>query len=306
LKEKIRRLQFSLLANSALAMTLAAANVFFPLSSFLFMEKAQAQSAAPQASGKRIFTPYEDEPKFVPARPSQIILETKPSRSSTRLRREELNPNAQAPDTASSDSDLQMPLNPDSVALPTPNPTLKPTPLPDLVQPFNLSPDGTPALNIVPTPDRPPIPPPAKVPPLTPMGNGIARPPQAWRVKAYQLFKQKPDATSFALDLNASYATAVTELRRAVEDAGLTVSGFNPTSGHVLITFSDIASNRTEKSIIALRPGLNQSGGGSANSTEIRVLCEARNRSLTQARLKEILARMQTKFGDLKADADSL
>ena len=204
----------------------------------------------------------------------------------------DLNPNAQVQDTSPTDSgDLNTPLDPASI---------NSAPASDSVQPFIVSPDGTPALNIVPTPNRPPIPSPPIVPPLTPMGNGIARPSQAWRVKAHQLFKQKLDATTFALDLNAAYPVAIDELRRMVEDQGLTVAGFSPSSGHILITCNNQNSNRIEKSILAMR------SGSTAASTELRVLCESRNRSLTTARMKEILARLQTKFGDMKIEADSL
>lgn len=298
---------------------LPAATVAVALINFIYAGSAQAQSPAPEDSGNRRFAPYQPAPKFAPARANQInqaptatrtaspaaAPTLAPTVSTTRLKRVDLNPNAQVQDTSSADSaDLNTPLDP-SAALPTNNlPTnnLAPNNLPttDNAEPFIVSPDATPALNIVPTPDRPPIPSPPNVPPLTPVGNGIARPSQAWRVKAHQLFKQKLDATTFALDLNATYPVAIEELRRMIEDQGLTVSEFSPSSGHILITLNDSSSNRTEKSILAMRTGTSDS------TTELRVLCESRNRSLTPARMKDILARLQNKFGDMKTEADSL
>ncbi len=306
--------------------SLPAATAAVALINIIYAGSTQAQSPAPEASGNRRFAPYQPAPKFAPARANQINQTTpasstaSPTSSPTRLKRADLNPNAEVQDTSSADSaDLNTPLDP-SAAFPTktlPSSTLTPntltpntltphtlppdtSPTSDNPQPFIVSPDGTPALNIVPTPDRPPIPSPPNVPPLTPMGNGIARPSQAWRVKAHQLFKQKLDATTFALDLNAAYPVAIEELRRMVEVQGLTVSGFSPSSGHILITLNDSSSNRTEKTILAMRTGASDS------TTELRVLCESRNRSLTPARMKDILSRLQNKFGAMKTEADSL
>lgn len=308
---------------------------------FLFMESAQSQSA-PQIKGSSPFAPYQPEPKFAPARGGQT--------QSTGALTGALN------DRAGTNGELSEPAenqNSDQTSGQT-----------NGQEPFNVSPDGTPALNIVPTVDRPPIPPPPNAAPLRPSGNGIARPAQAWRVKAFQLFKQKLDPkTTIALVLNANYDNALLALRQAFEDNGLTISGISSSSGHMLVTLNSNSgssvnsssinnsigsslsgtegtNSRSEKAIVALRPALadatkegakettnvatkeaaNVATKEAANNaarvaksnkrpeakTELRVMCESRNRSLTSVRLREILNKLQNKFGDIKTDAETL
>lgn len=270
------------------------------ISVFPFMESAQSQTA-PLIKGRSAFAPYQPEPKFAPAADGRTSNQTSDQNS------------GQVSDQASDQNTGQS-------AQPETNP-----------EPFTVTPDGTPALNIVPTVDRPPIPPPPNAAPLKPSGNGVARPAQAWRVKAFQLFKQKLDPnTTIALVLNANYNNALQALRQAFEDEGLTVSGLSANSGHMLITLnsnggSSLDSNggdttSREKAIVALRPALAEAkaGGNSASKTEIkteaktepktelRVLCESRNKRLNCLRMKEILNKVQNKFGDIKTDAETL
>jgi hypothetical protein len=131
--------------------------------------------------------------------------------------------------------------------------------------------------------------------------------------------------------LNANYNNALQALRQAFEDEGLTVSGLSANSGHMLITLtyngnSSLDSNggdttsRSEKAIVALRPALAEAKAGATSvpksaakteasaepKTELRVLCESRNKRLTCMRMKEILNKVQSKFGDIKTDAETL
>lgn len=272
----------------------------------LFMESAQSQSA-PQIKGSSPFAPYQPEPKFAPARGPQ-------TQSPSAFANKE-DTNCQSFEPAENQTSKQAS---DQTSTP---------------EPFNITPDGVPALNIVPTVERPPIPPPPNAAPLRPSGSGIVRPAQAWRVKAFQLFKQKLDPnTTIAVVLNANYDNALLALRQAFEDNGLTVSGISSSSGHMLVTLSsdsnlngtENASNRSEKAIIAIRPALTDTIKETTNGTkkdatrmaksdkrpeartELRAMCESRNRSLTGLRMREILNKLQTKFGDTKADAETL
>lgn len=169
---------------------------------------------------------------------------------------------------------------------------------------FSVTPDGIPALNIVPAVERPPLPPPPATAALRPNGNGQPSPPQAWRAKAHQLFKQKLEANIIAVNFSAPYESAMSALRQAASDEGLTVTGFSQTSGHMLITYSDSAAGATkaEKVIIAMRPILE----GQTNGTEARISCETRNRNLTAARMKEIVTRLENNFGVARKDANQL
>lgn len=250
------------------------------LPTILFGESAQAQPSS--VKNQSVFAPYQPEPKFAPA------IKTQPQPKVAPGDREN-SPNNQA--TNQSPNQAADPAN-DQV-------------------PFTTAPDGVPALNIVPTVERPPIPPPPDAAPLRPNGNGIARPAQAWRVKAFQLFKQKLDPnTTLALVLNANYNNVLLSLRQAVEDVGLNVSSVSSSSGHMLITTNN------EKAIVALRQALpdaksDMRSEAKADSrpeakTEVRILCESRNKSLTTGRMKEILNKLQSKFGDIKTDAETL
>jgi|GEM_PF-735652 len=310
-------------------------SLFIP--AFLFMESAQSQSA-PQIKGSSPFAPYQPEPKFAPAREPQ----TQPR--SAFSNKEDTNGQSSEPtgNQTSNQSNNQSNSQSNNEV--------------NGQEPFNVTPDGVPALNIVPTVDRPPIPPPPNAAPLRPSGSGIARPAQAWRVKAFQLFKQKLDPkTTIALVLNANYDNALLALRQAFEDNGLTVSGISSSSGHMLVTLNsnssssvnsssinnssgsslsgtESTSSRSEKAIVAIRPALadatkeaaiettNAATKEAANDaarvakskkrpeakTELRVMCESRNRSLTSVRLREILNKLQNKFGDIKTDAETL
>lgn len=184
---------------------------------------------------------------------------------------------------------------------------------------FSVMPDGIPALNIVPAVDRPPIPPPPATAALRPTGSGQVSPPQAWRIKAFQLFKQKPDANIIITTFSAPYENAMNSMRQALSDEGLTVAGFSQTSGHMLVTFADInagVSARAEKAIIAMRPAMPAAGefssnvtasnGTSNNATEVRISCENRNRNLTASRMKEIATRLESNFGMARKDANQL
>ena len=291
------------------------------ISVFPFMESAQSQTA-PLIKGRSAFAPYQPEPKFAPTiggRASNQSSDQTSGQSSDQASGQfSQQPTNQFSDQGSdqgSDQTTGKGAQPETTS-----------------EPFTVTPDGTPALNIVPTVDRPPIPPPPNAAPLRPSGNGVARPAQAWRVKAFQLFKQKLDPnTTIALVLNANYNNALQALRQAFEDEGLTVSGLSANSGHMLITLtyngnSSLDSNgadttsRSEKAIVALRPALAEAKAGATSvpksaakteasaepKTELRVLCESRNKRLTCLRMKEILNKVQNKFGDIKTDAETL
>ncbi len=284
----------------------------------LFMESAQSQSA-PQLKGRSAFAPYQPEPKFAPARGQTQATsafenkeDTNGQPSEPTENQQSNQPNNQSNSQSNNEGNGQ--------------------------EPFSVTPDGIPALNIVPTIDRPPIPPPPNAAPLRPSGSGIVRPAQAWRVKAFQLFKQKLDPkTTIVLVLNANYDNALLALRQAFEDNGLTVSGVSSSAGHMLVTLNssnsssinssngtESTSSRSERAIVALRPALpdasKETTNGATNDTarvaksdkrpeaktELRVQCESRNRSLTALRLREILNTLQNKFGDIKTDAETL
>lgn len=280
------------------------------ISVFPFMESAQSQTA-PLVKGRSAFAPYQPEPKFAPAIGGRASNQTANQTSS------------QTSDQTSQFSDPVSDQDSDQTTGKGARPETN-------SEPFTVTPDGTPALNIVPTVDRPPIPPPPNAAPLRPSGNGVTQPAQAWRVKAFQLFKQKLDPnTTIALVLNANYNNALQALRQAFEDEGLTVSGLSANSGHMLITLnnngnSSLDSNggdttsRSEKAIVALRPALadakaktepksdSKKEAQAEAKTELRVLCESRNKRLTGLRMKEILNKVQNKFGDIKTDAETL
>ncbi len=294
------------------------------ISVFPFMESAQSQTA-PLIKGRSAFAPYQPEPKFAPAIGGRASNQTS-GQTSGQTSDQASGQFSQQPANQFSDqgSEQASDQTTGKGAQPETN-----------SEPFTVTPDGTPALNIVPTVDRPPIPPPPNAAPLRPSGNGVARPAQAWRVKAFQLFKQKLDPnTTIALVLNANYNNALQALRQAFEDEGLTVSGLSANSGHMLITLnsngnSSLDSNggdttSREKAIVALRPALAETKAGGTSGpktetkteakteaktepkTELRVLCESRNKRLTCLRMKEILNKVQNKFGDIKTDAETL
>jgi pyruvate/2-oxoglutarate dehydrogenase complex dihydrolipoamide acyltransferase (E2) component len=138
-------------------------------------------------------------------------------------------------------------------------------------------------------------------------------------MKAFQLFKQKPDANVIITTFSAPYENAMNSMRQALSDEGLTVAGFSQTSGHMLVTFADInagVSARAEKAIIAMRPAMPAAGdfssnasasnGTSNNATEVRISCENRNRNLTASRMKEIATRLESNFGMARKDANQL
>ena len=295
------------------------------ISVFPFMESAQSQTA-PLIKGRSAFAPYQPEPKFAPA-------------IGGRASNQATNQNSGQTSDQASGQFSQQPANQfsDQGSDQTGDQTTGKGAQPETnSEPFTVTPDGTPALNIVPTVERPPIPPPPNAAPLRPSGNGVAQPAQAWRVKAFQLFKQKLDPnTTIALVLNANYNNALQALRQAFEDEGLTVSGLSANSGHMLITLnsngnSSLDSNggdttsRSEKAIVALRPALAEAKAGATSvpkteaktdskteaktepKTELRVMCESRNKRLTCLRMKEILNKVQNKFGDIKTDAETL
>lgn len=295
------------------------------ISVFPFMESAQSQTA-PLIKGRSAFAPYQPEPKFAPA-------------IGGRASNQATNQNSGQTSDQASGQFSQQPANQfsDQGSDQTGDQTTGKGAQPETnSEPFTVTPDGTPALNIVPTVERPPIPPPPNAAPLRPSGNGVAQPAQAWRVKAFQLFKQKLDPnTTIALVLNANYNNALQALRQAFEDEGLTVSGLSANSGHMLITLnsngnSSLDSNggdttsRSEKAIVALRPALAEPKAGATSvpkteaktdskteaktepKTELRVMCESRNKRLTCLRMKEILNKVQNKFGDIKTDAETL
>ncbi len=285
-----------------------------------FMESAQSQTA-PLIKGRSAFAPYQPEPKFAPAIGGRASNQTS-DQASGQFSQQPANQFSDQGSEQASDQTTGQTAQPESNS-----------------EPFTVTPDGTPALNIVPTVDRPPIPPPPNAAPLRPSGNGVAQPAQAWRVKAFQLFKQKLDPnTTIALVLNANYNNALQALRQAFEDEGLTVSGLSANSGHMLVTLnnngnSSLDSNggdttSREKAIVALRPALAEAKAGGTSSpktetkteakteakaepktepkTELRIMCESRNKRLTCLRMKEILNKVQNKFGDIKTDAETL
>ena len=241
-----------------------------------FIESAQGQTAPP-IKRPSIFAPYQAEPKFAPAREDQAP----PANVSNDKENSE---QSSGPQAESNNNQT----NPAATQ-----------------EPFTITPDGVPALNIVPAVERPPIPPPPDAAPLRPNGSGITRPAQAWRVKAFQLFKQKVDPnTTIALVLNAEYNDALLALRQAIEDDGLSVTSVSASSGHILVTTTNAST--TEKVIVAMRPALTEAKTKADAKTEMRVLCEGRNKSLTTSRMKIILSKLQTKFGDIKTNAETL
>ena len=165
-----------------------------------------------------------------------------------------------------------------------------------------------PALNVV----TPPIRQPLAAPPETPQdsirgaqsialqkGAAPVSLPQSWRLKAVSLFKggsvDAKNSNIMATKLASPYRGAFEAVRKAMVANNLTIEALSLSAGHILISSPNPNANlganasadtATEKAIIALR----QSASG--DGTEVRVLCEAKNRALTMAVLRPIFDRL--------------
>ena len=123
--------------------------------------------------------------------------------------------------------------------------------------------------------------------------------PQAWRLKALQLFKANNALDKnciYAVRLQSNYDSAFESLRSALADAGLKLEALSLSSGHMLVSRpSESASGRgtIDRAVLSLRQAaLDSDSPGSASATDVRVFCDSRNRALTLAQLKAILGQV--------------
>jgi hypothetical protein len=173
---------------------------------------------------------------------------------------------------------------------------------------------GTPALNVMPTITRPPLPPPPETPQTTPaivqQLKAQTSMPQAWRIKALQLFKagNSMDKSSIlAMHIQTSYARAFEAITRALADSGLTLEALSFSSGHMLLS-SQNDRGQLDKAIIALRQSAPASTGSASCGTEVRVFCDSHNHALTLAQVKAILSQvdLSVQSSKNKAGAETL
>jgi len=181
---------------------------------------------------------------------------------------------------------------------------------------------AAPALNVLPATVRPPVPP----PPETPQQNGFktdrggtllgasaqASMPQAWRLKALQLFKSNNslDKNSIcAVRLQANYDSAFESIRGALDAAGLKMEALSLSSGHILVSRPN-ERGTSDRAVISLRQAaLDSDSLGSASATDVRVFCDSRNRSLTLTQIKALLGQVDSSIaadGKDKAGAQNL
>ena len=169
-------------------------------------------------------------------------------------------------------------------------------------------PDAAPALNIVTSPTRPTIPPPPQDLDLPPVEAKLV-PPEAWRVRANQLFKANTLDKNYLSRtiLTCSYKPAMKALTDACLSQGFTVES-SANAGHVLVTYRTVRDNRpiVEKAIFALRQTTktqtddnqfssptNDGSSSPQTGTEIRCFSDSKNKFLTVAKVREILSNMQ-------------
>ncbi len=155
-----------------------------------------------------------------------------------------------------------------------------------------------PALNVIAPTARPPLPPPPETPQA---GQTIVMQqgtppslPQAWRVKAMQLFKSNNSldkSAVFALHLQSSYSPAFEAIVRSLKNSGLKLEALSLSSGHILVSWQ-IEDAPIERAIIALRQAAPDSDSSASSGTDVRVYCDSRNQTLTLAQLKGILSQL--------------
>jgi hypothetical protein len=166
--------------------------------------------------------------------------------------------------------------------------------------------EATPALNIIPTVSRPPLPPPPETPQA---GQAIILPhniqpsmPQAWRIKALQLFKANSplDKNSIvALRIHAGYANAFEAIAKALANSGISVEALSFSSGHMLLSCQN-ERGLLDKAIIALRQAAPDSDSSASSGTDVRVFCDSHNHSLTLAQVKAILGQVDSSVENSK------
>jgi hypothetical protein len=160
-----------------------------------------------------------------------------------------------------------------------------------------------PALNVITPTARPDIPPPPETPQQFAATRSLtAAPPsmpQAWRLKALQLFKANNslDKNSiFTTRLQTTYDSAFEALRSALAEGGLKLEALSLSSGHMLVSRPSEGVNgrgTNDRAVLSLRQAaLDSDSPGSASATDVRVFCDCRNRSLTLAQLKAILGQV--------------
>jgi hypothetical protein len=165
---------------------------------------------------------------------------------------------------------------------------------------------NSPALNIIAPPARPPLPPPPETPQsgqsLVEQPDAQASMPQAWRIKALQLFKTNNSldkASVLAIRLPISYPHAFEAIAKALASSGITLEALSFSSGHMLLSCPN-ERGLSDKAIIALRQAAPDSDSSANSSTDIRVFCEARNHSLTLTQVKAILSHIQSSIDSVK------
>jgi len=178
---------------------------------------------------------------------------------------------------------------------------------------------AAPALNVLPATVRPVVPPPPETPLQNPSSTGTllgaaaqASMPQAWRLKALQLFKSNNslDKNSIcAARLQTTYDSAFESIRGALDAAGLKMEALSLSSGHILISRPN-ERGTSDRAVISLRQAaLDSDSLGSASATDVRVYCDSRNRSLTLAQIKALLSQVDSSIaadGKNKAGAQNL
>ncbi|MBS2007442.1 MAG: hypothetical protein JST01_10400 [Cyanobacteria bacterium SZAS TMP-1] len=174
------------------------------------------------------------------------------------------------------------------------------------VQPVQES-GASPALNIIPPAARPPVPPPPETPPikqpLLASGRNQVSVPQAWRIKAQQLFKPNNglDKNSIlSYQLQTGYENAFEAVRAGIAAAGLSLEALSLTSGHMLIS-SPNDRGGADRAIITLRQSIKaEDNSADPDATDVKIFCESRNRALTLSQLKEIMTQVDAGLSDGK------
>jgi hypothetical protein len=177
----------------------------------------------------------------------------------------------------------------------------------------NLQPQAggaQPALNVVNPPTRAPLAPPPETPSDNLQGAQAiavqkgATPvslPQAWRLKAFSLFKagtaSDKNNNIISVKLAGPYRSSFEAARKALTDNNLNIDALSLSAGHILISLAPNDGGGggagVEKAIIAMRQSATDSG------TDVRISCETKNRTLTMAMLKQIFDGLSGGSGDL-------
>ncbi len=134
--------------------------------------------------------------------------------------------------------------------------------------------------------------------------------PQAWRVKAMQLFKANStlDKSSVsALRLQTGYGNAFEAIAKALTNSGITLEALSFSSGHILLSCPN-ESGLSDRAIIALRQSAPGSDSSANCGTDVRIFCDSRNHALTMGQIKGILNQVETSLagGQNKTGAESL